>query len=359
MNLYLCSTIRHILFALTKALNEPNRGHHLLVSVDQQNIKADDFNLNSLPPNIQFTFFKRDDLKKTVQSDVKGKMIWFAAQRQMKTTPKIRRYTQEIVFSKILNLNLSLTDCDLYLFNDRNHVARLLRLGFESYFSIEDGLSSYGASKLKWHEKLSRKLSGSKIQQRYFGDDPRCREIYFLNIDKAPQELLFKAKLIDWIDFEQVQEYCFPVFGVDFTALKDMQPYIIATQPVSQGGLVDSGVDLKIYQAMVDELQSRGIQPSFKVHPREPIEKFQSFEAQGLRMLPAKVPLELLLLGQQEKVHIFSIYSSAGMGFERFCQRHTFLPEQYSDEIAHYASQWIQSPSMLQPQAQQLIQTLD
>lgn len=348
MHIYLCSTIRHILFALTKGLNEPEVEHKILVSVDQQGISQENFDLSVLPANITFNFFSRQELKHYLRSSLFGKILWVLGQRNVETSHYLKSQIETKLFNSFLGLKLNLKQVNLFLFNDRNHIARVLRLGFDQYSSIEDGLSSYHSNKLNTYEKLIRSFQKNALKKRYFGDDPRCREIFFLDLEKAPQELRFKAKAIDWIDFEKVQQVCFPFFRLEATVAENIQPYIIATQPISHNGFVYSGKDLQVYQMIVDKLKEKGITPSFKVHPREPLEKFKKFEEQGLKMLPAKIPLELLLLGQKEKVKIYSINSSAGMGFEKFCERYYLIDDEDADRQGEVVKSWIGDISIIQ-----------
>lgn len=344
MNVYLCSTIRHILFAVTKAYAKPIEHHVLLISCEQQDIKAQHFDLLALPSYISFSFFSRNELKSSVKSTLKGRWIWFLAQQQQQVKPTYQAYIQTEVFNRFFSLNANLETTQLILFNDRNHIARLFRLGFAQYSCIEDGLSSYQSRPLHWYESVWRKLTKHPIKRRYFGDDPRCKRLYFLDINKAPAELNFKSRLIDWINFQQVQQLCYPLFRLSFKSVETMSPYLIVTQPISYHGFVDSRLDLDIYQKMIDSLIEQGHAPSFKIHPRESIDKFKQFQTQGIHILPTNIPVELLLLSQKKMVHLYSINSSAGMGFESFCYRHTLIQEDEVNNFPQIIEKWLETP---------------
>ncbi|MGB1975123.1 MAG: hypothetical protein ACPHQD_13895, partial [Vibrio toranzoniae] len=64
MNLYLCSTLRHFLFALLKSLKEVNQESRIIVVTDQQGLEPESFDLSILPSTITVKFTGRKKLLK-------------------------------------------------------------------------------------------------------------------------------------------------------------------------------------------------------------------------------------------------------------------------------------------------------
>jgi len=65
MNIYLCSTVRHLLFSLLKANSSANEQHHIFMIADQQNINSDNLELADLPSNINVYFILREKIRLT------------------------------------------------------------------------------------------------------------------------------------------------------------------------------------------------------------------------------------------------------------------------------------------------------
>lgn len=59
VNLYLCSTIRDLLFALLRSIDTPDTESYILMIYDQQDIKANDFDLSFLPSYVKIQFIFR------------------------------------------------------------------------------------------------------------------------------------------------------------------------------------------------------------------------------------------------------------------------------------------------------------
>ena len=75
MNIFLCSTVRHLLFSLLKAIKQSDEKSIIFMICDQQNIDKNNFDLSHLPKNIEVVFFNRSDIRKKVYSGFQGKLI--------------------------------------------------------------------------------------------------------------------------------------------------------------------------------------------------------------------------------------------------------------------------------------------
>ena len=68
MNMYLCSTLRHFLFALLKSLKESEQESRTIVVTDQQGLEPDSFDLSILPSTMTVKFIGRKKLLKEIYS---------------------------------------------------------------------------------------------------------------------------------------------------------------------------------------------------------------------------------------------------------------------------------------------------
>lgn len=301
---------------------------------DQQNIDVNNFDVSHLPKNIEVVFFNRSDLRKRVYSGVQGKLIKLLADYKVSLPTFLQKKVGKLIFNQALEINLSfeeLSTSALYLYNDRNKMSRLFRLAFNSYHLMDEGVGNYYGKPLKSHEKLISFISGSKKKKRFFGDDARCKSISLINAAKAPEELKFKAKQIDFINTESINDYCYDFFKVS----TDIQPQcVLATQP-----LESSDVDMTIYKKIILACQKNNFTVAIKPHPREDISRYIA-EFPDTLLIESKIPLELLIFKVHKKINILSIYSSAGLGFEDYSTCLKLIEDNELENINLLFSQW-------------------
>lgn len=334
MNIFLCSTVRHLLFSLLKAIKQSDEKSIIFMICDQQNIDVNNFDVSHLPKNIEVVFFNRSDLRKRVYSGVQGKLIKLLADYKVSLPTFLQKKVGKLIFNQALEINLSfeeLSTSALYLYNDRNKMSRLFRLAFNSYHLMDEGVGNYYGKPLKSHEKLISFISGSKKKKRFFGDDARCKSISLINAAKAPEELKFKAKQIDFINTESINDYCYDFFKVS----TDIQPQcVLATQP-----LESSDVDMTIYKKIILACQKNNFTVAIKPHPREDISRYIA-EFPDTLLIESKIPLELLIFKVHKKINILSIYSSAGLGFEDYSTCLKLIEDNELENINLLFSQW-------------------
>ena len=334
MNIFLCSTVRHLLFSLLKAIKQSDEKSIIFMICDQQNIDKNNFDVSKLPKNIEVIFFKRTDIRKKVYSGFQGKLIKLMANYKVSLPTSFQKNIAEMIFIQALEANLSLKELSsptLYLYNDRNKMSRLFRLAFNDYHLIDEGLSNYSGKPLKAHEKLISFISGSKKKKRFFGDDERCKSISLVNAEKAPEALKDKVQQIDFINTESINDYCYDFFKVS----TDIQPQcVLATQP-----LESSDVDMAIYKKIILACQKNNFTVAIKPHPREDISRYVD-EFPGTLLIESKIPLELLIFKVHKKINILSIYSSAGLGFEDYSTCLKLIEDNELENINLLFSQW-------------------
>jgi hypothetical protein len=334
MNIYLCSTVRHLLFSLLKALSDPSKKQLIFMICDQQNIDENNFDKTALPAHVQVIFINRQIIRNKLYCGFKGNLIKLLANFNIPLSTKRQQKLATKLFNKILGLSLSKNQLDttqLFLFNDRNKISRLFRLIFKEYSLIEEGFGNYRGFKLKKIENIITVLSRSKRKMRYFGDNKSCQNIYLLTPEKAPQYILNKTKKINFINAELVNKYCLNFFKYN---PKQRYQTIIATQPLEA-----TGIDLITYKEIIRKLNKNNIAVALKPHPSEDISRYQK-ELKNIEIIDSKLPLELVIFGAKEKVNIISLYSSAGMGFEKYCSRYNLIKDEELSNLSHLFSSW-------------------
>jgi hypothetical protein len=346
MNLYVCSTLRHLLFSLLKACSQPEKKSHIFIIADQQNINPDNFEPNSLPANVEVHFIMREKIRAQLYKGFFGSVMKLMATRNVKTSSAIQKYIHNALFNRVLGLDIKFSSKNtLFLYNERNKMSRLFRLAFAKYSIIEEGVGNYGSVKLKPAEQFMNILTGSKRQFRHFGDDSRCTNIYLLNPDKGPSAIQHKIKAIDFVDDKIITQYGYKFFKYD---AQHKYNVIIATQPH-----VIEEFDLVIYKKFIQALNDNKIPFAIKVHPREDVEYYQQ-AFPGVELIDSKIPLELIIFGSLDKCRILSICTSAGTGFEKYCTRLNLLKDDELDSLYEIFDDLVKNNNLIDQRIERL-----
>lgn len=349
MEIYLCSTIRHLLFSLLKACSQPEKKQIIFMICDQQNIDENNFDKTTLPEHIDVIFIKRKTLRKKIYKGAKGQIIKLLANCNVQLPTKLQQKLSIKLFNEILGLTVSqaqLNSANLFLFNDRNKISRLFRLAFTQYSLVEEGFGNYRGSKLKTAEKIINRLILSKRKMRYFGDNKHCQSIYLLAPENAPQYIEHKVQQITFINNEMVNKYCLPFFKY---SLKQQYQTILATQPLEA-----TAVDLIAYQAVIKKLTDKNISVALKPHPSEDIYRYQT-TFKNIEIIDGKIPLELIIFGAKDKANIISLYSSAGMGFEQYCNRCNLIKDNELSDLNTLFTSWKNDNSLIDKRVNELL----
>lgn len=349
MNIYLCSTVRHLLFSLLKALSQPEQKQVIFMITDQQNIDENNYDKTSLPNHVEVIFIKRQAIRKKLYRGLSGNILKLLANFNAQLPMKLQQKLTFKLFHETLRLNASeaqLNSANLFLFNDRNKISRLFRLAFKQYSLVEEGFGNYRGFKFKPFEKIINKMMLSKKKMRYFGDNTLCQSIYLLTPEKAPLYIQHKVQKITFINSELVNKYCLPFFKY---SLKQQYQTILATQP-----LAATAIDLIAYQAVIQKLAKDNISVALKPHPSEDISRYQAtFE--NIDIIDAKIPLELIIFGAKNKANIISLYSSAGMGFEQYCDRYNLIKDNELSDLNTLFASWRADNSLIDKRISELL----
>ena len=337
MDIFLCSTVRHLLFSLLKASSSPERKCNIIMIVDQQNIDVNSYNVNVLPVNVNVVFLKRSELNAALLKIKGGRVVKLLANVNIRTFPKIRTYFKRLLFTRLIPIVKKVEEiefAELYLFNDRNKLSRLLRLGFDKYSIIEDGTGNYKGIKFKPLEMIINRIKCNGQKNRYFGDDRRCQGIFLLSPDKAPQYLQHKVSQITFINEHLLTQYCIPFFKAEKTP-KNINN-ILATQPIN--AFAKDNLDFEVYKRIIHTFKLDENEIFVKVHPREDINLYKKKYPQT-PFIESKIPLELLIF-YNPQCNIISLCSSAGLGFEKYCNRVTLIDDDEHEALEKILATW-------------------
>ncbi|OBT10101.1 hypothetical protein A9264_03840 [Vibrio sp. UCD-FRSSP16_10] len=329
MQLYICSTLRHLLFSISKSIVD-NEASQIIFLVDHQNIDSSNLNFSELPNHIKVHSVSRKKIAQNIKSDFMGKIIYFFSMREMRINNYMKEKLTAKLVSSINGLDIDAVE-ELYTFNERNKTARLFRLLFEEYRIIEDGLANYAKLPLPFLKMIGNIVQGNLSNKRISGDDSNCLYIYAIQPQKLPKEIKNKGKDIYFLNNKSVFTTIETVFNLESLPSTYV---ILATQPII-GYLerlsIPTDFHMEIYKQIIAFYSKKNINVIVKPHPQESKESYDILSEHS-RVISEQTPLEAYLIGKNKDITIVSLFSSAGMGFEEYCTRKTLIDD---DEVKH------------------------
>ncbi|MFC1237537.1 glycosyltransferase family 52 [Vibrio sp. F74] len=354
-NLYICSTVRHLLFSVSKASNELSSPAIILFFKDYQNIEQDSIDVSTLPEHIQLVTLTRKELNKHFKQSLIGKIILACALRKLSLGALIQSKLLQLLNDFYPSFNLEKDNVTLFVFNERNKMSRLFRLLVEQYEMIEDGVGNYYKIPIKGYKKYIRAITGKPSDYWVFGEDNKCQRIHVVYPENLPEDVRSKGKKINFLTNKLGVENLNRVFK--FHAEEMNTDVIIATQPTSkayQSQYEDADFQIKIYQYMIDYCRKNRLKVAFKLHPSESIDTYQALYPDEV-YLPTKQPLELVVLNCAATPNIMSINSTAGLGFENFCTRKSLILDEDTTRFGEIMLNWEKDPELLKKRIEELL----
>ncbi len=341
MDIYICSTVRHLLLSLCRASKKQREEHHILFFADYQGTSLDGWDLTDLPKNIHVHEMSRRDFRRHLGSSAKGRLSYLLAMRTL-TAP--RWLQQPIIDTLAENLpelasRLSAeTGFRLWLFNERNKMSRAFRLLVHGFNIIEDGESNYLKYPVPWWKSPFRIMRGLPLKRRSFGEDARCKEIWVTYPERLQALVKNKGRQINFLDGDAVVDIISSVMGENSLPPITAQSVILATQPLDGMANIPVTDKQRIYDTIVTCLEGQGRALILKLHPAENKADYEFLQART-KPTPAKVPIEALVLSSSNRPVVLSISSAAGLGFERFCRRIKLIEYDDTDSIRRWVNQ--------------------
>jgi hypothetical protein len=345
VNLYICSTVKHALFALMRANHHPAEKHIILYFCDFQDAHLSLEEPRNQTAAWQVVQLEYIALKSQLQSTFLGRIIYFCAMHNLPLGSSMRKKLIDTITQVVPELEtaeLLSNSHRLWLFNQRNRMSRLFRLLSPTFQIIEDGESNYFPKAVPARKRPARLLLGLPVKHRYYGEDKRCKEIWVQDVGRLPEYIRAKGRRIDFIDTSAARTAAAILFGSQ-AALDDDQPVaILATQrlEVYKGASLDG--KLTLYRMTIQHLQNAGYRVYLKPHPAEDQAQYDSFSADS-SILDNNVPLEVYLCNMTQPALVVSMFSAAGLGFENICRR---LPLIEKNHLEEYIC-WIKQPELL------------
>lgn len=357
LNIYVCSTVRHLLFALLRADLHRAETHHILFFADYQHASLADWNFGSLPANIIVHEMNRGSVRQHMGSSLRGKLCYFFAMRNWSAPKTLLTPLRELLVDTTPELGAVMVSAlvgtqnknpqpRLWLFNERNKMARLLRLLIPRFSLIEDGESNYRLLLCPWWKWPARLLYGVPPRTRVLGEESACQAIHALNPERLPARVRHKGARIDFLDPPSARALMDRIF-TGLTAIPRLtRQVLVATQPFRIPG-VSVADKQRVYDRIVNHLQALGRPVILKNHPAEDAGDY-AFLGDRVSRVPGKIPLEAMLPGNAEPLTTVSVLSTAGMGFERWCRRVRLCDDSDSDALyLQTVRRWIAEPQIL------------
>jgi hypothetical protein len=340
-NLYICSTVRHVMLSVFHAVKSDKKTTIVLFS-DYQDIPFDLINTSNLPSNIKVILVSRDKLTSEIKKKgFIGKFIIKSSMLGLRIPVFLKKSLIHYINSYEKNILPDMGCYELFVFNDDNKMSRLFRLLVPTYKMIEDGMRNY--IEIPIHspiKKIFRRFKGYPSKTMIMGEKKECLEILLLSPEKSPLAVKDKVKKLTLSKSGHAVEVVSKLFQVD-NYTNEKRTIILATQPTSKKNALrfkDINFVKKVYQDIYKQAINAGYNVVLKLHPSESKDDYNKF-FEGVEQLPPKLPVELFLMLSNKKMGIVSLFSSVGMGLEEYCDVFQLLKqEEMTDAVKNIAS---------------------
>lgn len=219
---------------------------------------------------------------------------------------------------------------EVLVFNERNPIARLFTRLVSEYDCIEDGEANYIERQLPWLKRQLRRRQGLP-EERFFGENPRCRYNYVLEPGRVPDYVRHKTKKIDFLNIDLHKRTLLDFYRIDIDFNFDTKSVVLITQPFENITKCTKNQRIKVFEVIADELHRQGYEVILKTHPRESLNDYANIRR--ITALDGKTPMEVIMLGSPKRLTLFSVMSSAGMGFEDYCYRLKMIDKDFQGAI--------------------------
>ncbi|WP_060983187.1 glycosyltransferase family 52 [Vibrio splendidus] len=360
-NLYICSTVRHVMLSVFHAVKS-NQNSTIILFNDYQNIPSTLINTSNLPSNINIILASRDELTSEIKrKGLIGKLIIKSSMLGLRIPNILKSSLTFYINDYKKNILPDLGSYDLFVFNDDNKMSRLFRLLVPTYKMIEDGMRNY--IEIPIHspvKKIFRRLKGYPSKTMIMGEKKECLEIHLLSPEKSPSTVKDKVKKLTLSKSGHAVEVVSELFQVD-NYTNEKRTIILATQPTSKENALrfkDINFVKKVYQDIYKQATNVGYNVVLKLHPSEPKDDYNKL-FKGVEQLPPKLPVELFLMLSDKKMGIVSLFSSVGMGLEEYCDVFQILKREEMTDAVKSIANFEQNHDDLDIRIKQVLQKLE
>jgi hypothetical protein len=307
-------------FALLKALKEDDQEHQILFFSDYQNTSLAAWDLSKLPANIAVYEGNRRQFRHLLTQSWQGKLFYFLAMQKLKAPVFLHKPLFDTLDQTLSEFGKNFAKAEnrrLWLFNERNKMARVFRLVSQNFSLIEEGSGNYHYWHYPWWRWPARALIGVPYNKCYMGEDNRCTEIEVSHPDKMPPFVRHKGRKIDYLNTPESKAIIRRVFVKHIELEKLPENIILATSPLENLDGIETDGKIAIYERVIATLAELGYAVLVKLHPRESREEYAPI-ADGVAFAPEKLPLEVLIVLSPQPVTVVSFFTSSGIGLEQY-----------------------------------------
>jgi len=342
-----------VLFALLRAAHRAGEQHRIVYFSDYQNAPLDHWNLAGLPASVRVFEARRSDVREQLSASMTGRLTSFLSMRTFSAPAFVKAHLLALLEPQLPELITELRNDSgghLWLYNERNKMARLFRLLLPKFSIIEDGESNYQRIRCPWWKRPARLLQGRPTAYRCYGEDPRCTTIWVQHPERLPEAVRSKGKTIDFLDDRVASEMVVALFGSMARLDAGDTTAILATQPLEIFPGLNTADKQAIYRQIACHLQANGYRTLLKLHPAEDPADYAPV-LEFAEAIPGKLPLEAMLVGTAAQLSVVSLWSAAGLGFDNHCSRIQLAADGQADE----AREWKHDTSGLQDRLNKLL----
>ncbi|GAA5192821.1 polysialyltransferase family glycosyltransferase [Ferrimonas gelatinilytica] len=338
MDLYICTTPRHLLFAILRAQSRPQRRATLAFFSRHLEQDKNQWHPEALPDHISLHFLPWQEIKQQMALRPWGLWMRLRNSRQGRAPQVLEKPFCEHLNRFSPGLGEALLRCSdrkLFIFHDRNPIARLFVQLFDHFVLIEDGEGNYIERRLSGVKRLLRRWR-KLPENRVFGEGAKCEQILVLKPDALPRAVHHKGRAIDFLDLSQ-PELILRFFNIRDRLQADKQNIVLLTQPLERLESGSKSLKKKVFAFLARRLGELGYNVILKVHPRESVSEYAHLDCKGGTLDP-RVPIEAVILGANAPITLLSIQSTAGSGFEAHCRPLKLVERQMNEAIASWQS---------------------
>ncbi|MFM5035281.1 polysialyltransferase family glycosyltransferase [Aeromonas media] len=307
-NIYVCTTLRHLLFSLIISKKKSHETNHVIFCFDHQDVDKNAIDLkNNLDKNTFVYYINERDM---IDDFVKGNFFSFSEfiSRNVHLGLKGFLFPKRYIGKKIKNFKMN---SSVYLYHNGTFLSKYFRC-FNEVFLIEDGLVNYSTIEISNPVKKIIRFLTNRKSKYVMGEEDYIKKIYLMEPTRSHARVKFKVDhlkdLLGDIDVRETQRL-HSIFKSP--QIQDGTTFFL-TQALDIAGLCSKKDKIDIYRRILNELKMKINDKIYiKIHPAESIQDYFPLEkeVENMEFIDSKIPFELLHL-TCPNAKVYSLYSS-------------------------------------------------
>ena len=332
VNIFVCSTMYHVLLSSLIAQTVKESGSNILVLDCTCYPNAHNYDWDSLSPLFDEALIFEDQ-EMQLSSITEYLFYKRSVKKKMEQKFPLLKKIREDYSKSLLKVNC-------YINEDGHNFSRYFIYYFRNIVMLEEGMQIYKAfvrNEAFWLKFLKYRVLGII---RPNGVDERIREIWVQYPEKLPITIRHKGVRIDLSElfFKMEESDCLDVFkhilGFSGNIMEILREVfaekeditLLITQPFSEDKLISEAEKIDIYKKIVQSIELNNSQAGcliIKPHPRETTDYSQIFD--NAIIIPNGFPMEMIRFAWEKKdigiSFAVTVDSTAILNIKEFCER--------------------------------------